>query len=407
MISGAEVAFFSMNYKDINFLKTKQDEPYKKIVDLLEHPKILLGSMLIFNSLVNIAIIVISNVLLSKFVQIPPQLAFIEFFINVILVTSVLLLFCEVMPKVLANQNNIRFAKNVSPVVELVNYTFKGMSKWLVNFSDGIERSLANKTASVISNDEMSHAIDITYEEEREKNILKGILEFNTITVKEIMKGRLDVHGIEEKTNFNDLLQQIQELHYSRLPVYKEELDQVVGIIHTKDVLQHLHKSNDFNWHTLIRQPFFVHEQKLIEDLLQEFQAKRIHFAVVVDEFGGTSGIVTLEDILEEVIGEIKDEFDEEESTHKKLDDYNFIFEGKTTINDVCKFMELPLDTFDVVKGESDTVAGLVLEVAGEIPKTGEIITCGDFDFRVLELVKHRINKVKVTIKPPEGAVVN
>lgn len=407
VVSGAEVAFFSMNYKDINLLKTKQDEPYKKIVNLLEHPKILLGSMLIFNSLVNIAIIVISNILLNKYVHLPENLAWVEFLVNVVLVTCLLLLFCEVMPKVMANQNNIRFAKNVSPIIELVNYTFKGMSKWLVNFSDGVEKSFSNKTASIISNDEMSHAIDITYEEESEKNILKGILDFNTITVKEIMKGRLDVHGIEQETSFGNLLIQIQELHYSRLPVYKEELDQVVGIIHTKDVLQYINEKEDFNWHALIRPPFFVHEQKLIEDLLQEFQAKRIHFAVVVDEFGGTSGIVTLEDILEEVIGEIKDEFDEEESTHKKLDDYNYIFEGKTTINDVCKFMELPLDTFDAVKGESDTVAGLVLEVAGEIPKSGEIIACGDFDFRVLELIKHRINKVKVTIKPPEGGVVN
>lgn len=406
MISGAEVAFFSMNYKDINLLKTKHDEPYKKIVNLLENPKILLGSMLIFNSLVNIAIIVISNLLLQKYVHLPPQLAWVEFLVNVVLVTCLLLLFCEVMPKVLANQNNIRFAKSVSPVVELVNYTFKGMSKWLVNFSDGVEKTFANKTSSVISNDEMSHAIDITYEEESEKNILKGILDFNTITVKEIMKGRLDVHGVEQDTPFGELLTQIQELHYSRLPVYKEELDQVVGIIHTKDVLPYLHQPNDFNWSSLIRPPFFVHEQKLIEDLLQEFQAKRIHFAVVVDEFGGTSGIVTLEDILEEVIGEIKDEFDEEESTHKKLDEYNFIFEGKTPINDVCKFMELPLDTFDAVKGESDTIAGLVLEVAGEIPKSGQIITCGDFDFRVLELIKHRVNKVKVTIKPPEGATL-
>lgn len=214
------------------------------------------------------------------------------------------------------------------------------------------------------------------------------------------MKGRLDVSGIEYNSSFSHLMQRIEELHYSRLPVYKDDLDEVAGIIHTKDLLPHLDKPADFDWHTFIRPALFVHEQKLIEDLLQEFQSKRIHFAVVVDEFGGTSGIVTLEDILEEVIGDIKDEFDDEEATFKKLDDNNYIFEGKTMINDVCKAMELTVDTFDMVKGEADTLAGLVLEIAGEIPKAMGVIECGDFEFTVLELKKYRIEKVKVTIKP-------
>jgi putative hemolysin len=398
MIAGAEVAFFSLNYKDINLLKTKPDPIYKKIVDLLERPKILLGTMLIANCLLNIGVIVISNLLLEQFIHIPIFL--LEFFVKVVLVTSLLLLFCEVMPKVMANQNNIRFAKQVAPLIDTVNYIFKSSSIWLVETSDAIEKRLSSKSSGVISNDEMSHAIDITYEEESEKNILKGILDFNTITVKQIMKARMDVHGIDYESDFKTVISQIADLHYSRLPVYKEDLDQVVGVIHTKDVLPYLNEADDFNWYGLLRNAFFVHEQKLIEDLLQEFQQKRIHFAVVVDEFGGTSGIVTLEDILEEVIGEIKDEFDEEESTHKKLDEYNYIFEGRTMINDVCKFMELPLDTFDTVIGESDSLAGLILEIAGEIPKDKQVVVCGDFKFMVLELVKHRINKVKVTISP-------
>ena len=304
----------------------------------------------------------------------------------------------------MATQNNIRFAKQVAPVVETINYLFKPISIGLVKWSDSIERKLTNKSQGVVTNEEMSHAIDITYPEESEKNILKGILEFGTITVKQIMKTRMDVSGIEYDTNFSDLIHRIEKLHYSRLPVFKEDLDEVVGILHTKDLLPHLDSDDSFDWRSIMRSPFFVHEQKLIEDLLQEFQAKRIHFAVVVDEFGGTSGIVTLEDVLEEVIGEIKDEFDEEEISFKKLDDNNYIFQGKTMINDVCKIMELPVDTFDVVKGESDSLAGLVLEIAGEIPQSMQVVECGDFEFTALEIVKHRIEKIKVTIKPQPDA---
>ncbi len=400
MISGSEVAFFSLNYKDIGLLKTKQDIGYKRIVTLLEQPKTLLASMLIANSFINIAIIVISNLLLDSYIHIKPEFFWIEFLIKVVVVTSVLLLFCEVMPKVMATQNNIRFANQVSGVVDAMNYLCKPLSKILVGYGDGIEKRLSNKSNSAVTNEEMSHAIDITYPEENEKNILKGILEFGSITVKQIMKGRLDVSGVDFDTTFNQLTHRIEELHYSRLPVFKEDLDEVVGMIHTKDLIPYLNESENFDWKKLMRQPFFVHEQKLIEDLLQEFQAKRIHFAIVVDEFGGTSGIVTLEDILEEVIGEIKDEFDEEEATFKKLDDNNYIFEAKTMINDVCKAMELPVDTFDVVKGEADSLAGLVLEIAGEIPKPQQVVECGDFEFTVLTLVKYRIEKVKVTIKP-------
>ena len=401
MISGSEVAFFSLNYKDINLLKTKKSDSYKRIINLLEDPKILLASMLIANNLVNIAIIVISNLLLANYVNFADNLLWLEFVIKVVLVTSLLLLFCEVMPKVMATQNNIRFAKEVGLILVFVNYIFKPFSRTLVKYSDIIEKKLSNKTSSAVTNEEMSHAIDITYKEESGKNILKGILEFGSITVKQIMKTRLDVSGIEYQSNFIQVINKIEELHYSRFPVYKDDLDEIVGVIHTKDLLPHIEKDDNFNWLDLVRQPFFVHEQKLIEDLLQDFQSKRIHFAVVVDEFGGTSGIVTLEDVLEQIVGEIKDEFDEEEIAFKKLDDYNYVFEGKAMINDVCKLMELPVDTFDVVKGESDSLGGLVLEIAGEIPKQMQVIECGDFEFTVLEMAKHKVEKVKVTIKPP------
>ena len=404
ILSGSEVAFFSLTYKDINLLKSRQQPPYKRIVDLLEEPKILLASLLIANSFINISIIIISNLLIDDMFNFEQfDAVWVEFIIKVVAVSFLLVLFGEVMPKVLATQNNVRFAKNFGGIVQVVSYACKGLSKRLVKYSDIIERKLANKGNGSYSLKELDHAIDLTTQNtasENEKNILKGIVKFGNITVKQIMKTRVDVHGIDHDTSFGELIATARDLNYSRLPVYKTDLDNVVGMIQTKDLIAYLNQSDEYDWHGLMRQPYFVHEQKFIEDLLKEFQAKRIHFAVVVDEFGGTSGIVTLEDILEEVIGEIKDEFDEEETGYKKLDDYNYIFEGRTMINDVCKIMELQADTFDSIKGESDSLAGLVLELAGEIPQPAKVVNFGEFEFTVLEVEKNRIQKVKVTIKP-------
>ena len=403
VLAGAEVAFFSLTHKDINVLRSKQQPPYQRIVDMLEEPKVLLGSLLIANSFINISIIIISNLLIDQIFNFEQfNAAWVEFLIKVIAVSFVLVLFGEVMPKVLATQNNIRFAKDFGGIVQFLTYLTSGFSKRLVKYSDIIERKLSTRNNGAYSLEELDHAIDITTENtasENEKNILKGIVKFGNITVKQVMKTRVDVHGIDDETSFAHLIESVRELHYSRLPVFKEELDNVVGMIHTKDLLPFLDEADDFNWHSLIRPPYFVHEQKLIEDLLNDFQSKRIHFAVVVDEFGGTSGIVTLEDILEEIIGDIKDEFDEEELGYKKIDDLNYIFEGKTMINDVCKIMGLGADTFESLKGESDSLAGLVLEIAGEIPLAATVVGAGDFEFTVLEVAKNRINKIKVTIK--------
>jgi gliding motility-associated protein GldE len=312
-----------------------------------------------------------------------------------------ILLVCEVLPKTLAAQNNIRFAKDVSLVIDGIYLLFGKAASVLVKFSENIERKLGQKTPSS-SLDEMVHAIDNTTDEEAtpdEKNILKGIIKFGNITVKQVMRTRLDVMGIPYNVSFGELKSRLVELSYSRLPVYESSLDTIKGMIHTKDLLEYLGQPDDFDWHGLMRKPFFVHEQKLIEDLMTEFQQKRIHFAIVADEFGGTSGIVSMEDVLEEVIGEIKDEFDEEEIGNKKLDDMNFLFEGKTMLNDVCKMMQLSPSTFDDVKGESDSLAGLILEIAGEIPEHHAVITYDDFDFTIEEVMKNRIEKVKVTIK--------
>ncbi|HNA91911.1 MAG TPA: CBS domain-containing protein, partial [Chitinophagaceae bacterium] len=230
---------------------------------------------------------------------------------------------------------------------------------------------------------------------------MRGVIKFGNITVRQVMKSRLDVNGIEWNSNFGDLIKRIGELRYSRLPVFKGSMDNVVGMINTKDLISYLGQPSHYDWHPLMRQPFFVPEQKLIEDLLKDFQQKRIHFAVVVDEFGGTSGIVTMEDILEEVIGDIRDEFDIEESNNKKLDDYNYLFEGKTLIHEACRLMKLPLNTFDTVRGESETVAGLVMEVAGDIPADNENIPCGDFNFSVTQSENNRIKLVKFSINSP------
>ena len=404
VVAGAEVAFFSLTFKEINLLKTKEQSYYKRIIDLLEDPKGLLASLLIANSFANIAIIIISNLLLDNLLQFK-QLSspWVIFIIKVIIVTALLVLFCEVLPKIYASQNNIRFLKNFGIITEGTYYIFHSIGNWIVKYSDMIERKLSRKAKGGYSLEELDHAIDITTNNaasEKEKNILKGIVKFGNITVKQIMRTRLDVSGIKYETPFPELLKKIEELHYSRLPVYKDDLDDVVGILNTKDLLPHIHNSEDFDWHGLLRPLTFVHEHKFIEDLLQEFQAKRIHFAVVVDEFGGTSGIVTLEDILEEIIGDIKDEFDEEDTGFKKLDDNNFVFEGSIMISDACRMMQLPSDTFNPIKGESDSLAGLVLEIAGEIPQQNQVITSGDFEFVVLEMHKNRLRTIKITVKP-------
>lgn len=406
VVTGSEVAFFSLTNKDINLLKTKPQPAYKRVVDLLEEPKILFVSLLVANTFFNIAIIIIANTLLAGLSQtIPFQAEWLVFLIKVVLVIAVLVLFCQILPKIYARQNSIRFAKDFGIITEGVYYLFKRVGGWLIKYSDAVEKRFTGKSGASYRIEEIYDAIDITNPGDsenaaKEKDIIKGIAKFSNITVKQIMKTRLDVSGIDHKTSFNELVKRIEELHYSRLPVYKDDLDQVIGIIHTKDVLPYLDSADTFDWHTLMRQPFFVHEYKLIEDLLKDFQLKRIHFAIVVDEFGGTSGIVTLEDILEEIIGDIRDEFDDEETGFKKIDDNNYIFEGRTGINDICKMMELPVDTFNNIKGESDSLAGLVLEIAGEIPKQNQVITQGDFDFTILELEKNRLQKIKITIKP-------
>jgi putative hemolysin len=405
ILSGSRVAFFSLTFKDINILKTKQDTSWKRIVSLLEEPKTLLASMLIANSIINIAIIILANFLIDELALLSLDIWIFEFLIKVILIGFVMLLFTEIMPKIWATQNNLQFAYYTSGVIELIHLLFRRVGGWAVQRSEGLERVLGgSKTA--LSPQQLERQIDqVTKNDasDEERNILKGLLDFGSITVKQVMRTRLEVCGVPYDLDFSGLKHQVDELHYSRIPVYKTSLDDLAGMIHTRDLIAWLGQPDEFDWHTLLRPAYFVHEHKLIENLMSEFQSKRIHFAVVVDEFGGTSGIVTLEDILEEVIGDIRDEFDDEELGSRRGEDGSYFFEGRTMLNDVCKIMDLPVDTFDKVKGESDSLAGLILELSGDIPKKGDVVPCGDFEFTIVDADSSRIKKVKVTIKPSKS----
>lgn len=405
-VSGAKLAFFSLTFRDVNMLKTKQDTGWKRIATLLEEPRKLQASLTVANTLINIAIIILSNYLIDQILIFDASreestfFVFLRYGIKVVIIASLIILFGEVLPKIRATQNNLRSAYETSFLVEVLYYVFRRIGDWMIGLSDSVEKFFGGNTARASMQQQLEADIKKSVTQEGEQKILAGIYKFADITVKQVMRTRLDVSGIEFGLSFGELKKRVEDLHYSRLPVYKGSLDDIVGIVHTKDIVPHLLEPDTFDWHTILRTPYFVHEQKYIEDLLGEFQKKRIHFAVVVDEFGGTSGIITLEDIMEEIVGEIKDEFDEEESTNKKIDDRTYIFEGSTMIHDVSNIMGLASDTFDQVRGESDSLAGLVLELAGEIPKVNDTINVGDFDFVVLEIERNRIKKVKVVVNP-------
>lgn len=409
-ISGAEVAIFSLNDKDINMLKTKQHPAAKRIINFLEEPKEVFASLLIASTFLNICMVVLAGFLINQYLPYGTLNVFgsefwsylFELLLRVAIISFILIFLGQILPKVWATQNNLRFAYGSAVVVESVHLVFRRISRWVVSLADGIGKRMGANRSEAVSIQELDEAIDIKTDEEasiEEKNIMKSIVKFGTISVKQIMRSRLEINGINYNSSFKELIDKVESLHYSRLPVYKNNLDEVVGIMNTKDLIPYLQENDGFDWHPLMRHPYFVPESKLIADLLRDFQSKRVHFAVVVDEFGGTSGIVTMEDIMEEVIGDIKDEFDEEDNSNPKLDDNNYIFEGKTMIHDMCKIMHLPMDTFDKVRGESESVGGLVLELAGEFPQVNDVINSGDFDFTVLESDRNRLKLVKVTVK--------
>ncbi len=400
IISGAETAFFSLSSKDIEYLKTRDKPNTRKVFGLLEQPKMLLANILVANMFINISIITASSFLLGQLLTIAvPQTLLIV--IKILIIAFLLVLFGGVLPKVYATQNNMRMVLFAAPVLKLTGGIFSPISRMLVSSSNYIDERLnSNKSDANLSNKDFEQAIELTMGHtatQEEINIFKAIVKFSNITVRQIMRTRLDVSGIPYDYTFQQVQQFAVKVGYSRIPVYKNSLDTIVGIVNSKDFLLHSEDLN-FDWHSLIRPAYYVHENKFIEDLLKEFQQSRTHFAVVVDEFGGTSGIVTLEDIMEEIIGDIKDEFDEDDLQYKKIDENTFVFEGKTLINDVCRIMGEPVETFGSIRGESDSLAGLILEIAGKFPSLNETISYENFDFLILEIEKMRIKRVKVLI---------
>ncbi|MEN9952777.1 MAG: gliding motility-associated protein GldE [Bacteroidota bacterium] len=400
MNSGAEIAFFSLSYRDVKNLRTRQYPAAQRILSLVQEPRLLMSSLLMGNLVLRILVILLFNYLVTEDL-IPGITGFLLFVIRLLIAIIVLVLFGELLPKVWASNNYIRFAYYSSNFVWLNYLLFKRPGKWMAGLTQQIEKALGKDDIHARI-DQIDQAIsmeadDVTSEEE--KNILKGIAQFGNVTVRKAMRSRLDVQGMDESASFDELKKKVEEQQYSRFPVFKDSLDSITGILHAKDLIPHLDKQDEFNWRTLVRPAFFIHEQMLVEDLLKEFQSKRIHFAIVVDEFGGTDGIITMEDILEEIVGEIRDEYDDEDPINIRVDDFNYIFEGKMMINHALKIMRLPSKEFDQIRGDSETVAGLVLEVAGEIPKMNQEFKVNGFTFTVLEVSMNRIQKIKITIE--------
>ena len=406
MISGSEISYFSLNLSQLKDIQESPSKSNKRIMYLLGNPKKLLATILIANNFINVAIVILSVYVTKEMFDLInyPVLAFV---IQVIVVTFLILLFGEILPQMYATKNAVRFATIMTSPLQFLIRLFYPLSAILVKSTSFIDKRLAGKGINISISD-LSDAIELTSDEntpEEEKKMLKGIVKFGDIDVKEIMKSRVDVVTIEMNTGFNELLKIIIDSGYSRIPVYEESFDKVRGILYVKDLLPHLDKKEGYDWHRLIRDAFFVPENKKISDLLREFQERKIHMAIIVDEYGGTSGIITLEDIIEEIVGEITDEFDivEDEISYSKIDENNYIFEGKTTINDFCKIIEIEDDIFDDVKGESDSLAGLILELEGEIPKKGTCIFHRNFEFKILASDDRRIQRIKISVKPDDG----
>ena len=397
-VSGAEISYFSLNMSDLEKLKEK-NEKNKLIYKLIKNPNSLLATILIAKNFIYIAIVIFTTYLTSISFKFPEGSIF-QFIFQVIIVTSLLILFGEITPKVYANQNAVKFSMWMAKPLIFLRKIFYPFSIVLLYFTTIIEKKLKKKDSNV-NIDEISKALDLTGPDHdgKEEMILKSIVEFGNTDVKEIMKSRVDVVAVDKNTNYFDLLKIISSSGYSRIPVYDGQFDNILGILNIKDLIPHLSKNNKFKWIDLCRVPFFVPENKMINDLLKEFQAKKNHIAIVVDEYGGSSGIVTLEDVLEEIVGEINDEFDDEDNNiYSKLDEHNYIFEGKILLIDFLKITGRDLDTLNDLKGESDSLAGLILEHEGKIPKIGDKINIKNFVFTIESVDLRRIKRIKVTI---------
>lgn len=427
LISASEVAFFSLSPQDMDALNKEGGKSNDNINKLKEHPRNLLATILISNNFINIAIVILSDYVLRKTISESTFLSWAEqviqstgisflstgllssiisISITIVGVTFLLVLFGEVAPKIYANLNNVRHAKFMALPLIILSKIFAPLNGLLVSFSAKIEERVYRQrltTPSTTDKKEIDKAIDLAVAEEEDRedvDILKGIIKFGDVTTKQIMRSRVDVTALDIEENFKSVMKTIKDSGFSRLPVYQEDFDNIKGILYVKDLLGYTHKEADFNWTQLIRtNTLYIPEAKKIDELLKEFQQKRTHMAIVVDEYGGTQGLVTLEDIMEEVIGDIRDEFDDEENVdYTKIDNFNYVFDGKTLINDVARIIDVDNDLFNEGRGSADSLAGLILELEGQIPKKDKIIDYGDFKFKIISVNKRRIEKIKITL---------
>ncbi|MFL0080029.1 gliding motility-associated protein GldE [Tenacibaculum maritimum] len=396
LISGTEVAFFSISQTNLNQL-SEETKGKSVVLELLERPKKLLATILITNNFINILIVLLfsslGELLFAEFSTT------IKFLIEVVLITFLILLFGEVLPKVYATRKSVEFASFMSKPIHFLNKLLTPLSIPLISLTNIIENRLGNKNNN-LSVEKLSEALELTSDHtttKDEQKILEGIVTFGNTETVQIMKPRTDVFALCDDESYEGILNKILKNGYSRNPVYTENIDNIIGILYAKDLLAHLDKK-EFQWQQLLRKPFFVPENKKLDDLLSEFQEKKNHLAIVVDEYGGTSGIVTLEDVIEEIVGDINDEFDDDDLTYSKIDKDNYIFEGKITLKDFCRVLEdEEEEKFEEEKGESETLAGFILEISGKFPKKGEKINFNQYTFTIEALDRKRIKQVKVT----------
>ncbi|MBN4070114.1 gliding motility-associated protein GldE [Olleya sp. AH-315-F22] len=408
LISGAEVALFSLNKVDIDAALEEKSKPIEIISKLLQEPQKLLATILVANNFINIAIVIlfasISDVLFKNVNTVIDFYFFelqIVFFLKVIIATFLILLFAEILPKIYASRNNLKFSKFMAYPLKILDTIISPLSLPMQSITQTINNKL-RKQKSNLSIDQLSQALELTSEDDttkEEHKILKGIVSFGNTDTKQVMKPRIDVFALDESLKYSEIIPEIIKHGYSRIPVYKDNVDAISGILYAKDLLPYIDSEN-FDWTSLLREPFFVPENKKLDDLMVEFQEKKVHLAVVVDEYGGTSGLVSLEDVIEEIVGDISDEFDVDDFVYSKLDDNNFVFEGKTTLIDFYKIIKLKNEAiFENRKGEAETIAGFILEVSGFFPKIGNKINFENYVFTIEALDKKRIKQIKVVIK--------
>lgn len=399
LISGAEVAFFGLSTTDINEIQERKTTRGNVVVKLLERPKKLLATILIANNAINIGTVLLFNTIGNTiFNNISTD--WVRFLLEVIVITFLILMFGEILPKVYANRNRVSFSQFMAYPLKVLDLIFSPLSLPMRSGTIFLYDKLG-KQKSNLSVDHLSQALELTSEGDttkEEQKILEGIVSFGNTDTKQVMRPRIDIFALGEEMKFPEVISEIKKNGYSRIPVFSENMDNVLGVLYVKDLLPYIDRKT-FNWISLIREPYFVPENKKLDDLLMEFQEMKSHLAVVVDEYGGTSGIVTLEDIIEEIVGDISDEFDDEDLVYSKLDDFNYVFEGKTALKDFYRVVKIKdEDDFEERKGESETIAGFVLEIAGSFPKKGEKILFKEYQFLVENLDKKRLKQIKITL---------